>query len=125
VTREDVAGWLERYVEAWRSYNREQIGDLFSEDAEYSFYPYEEPRRGREAIVDGWFEGKDEPGTWEAEYAPVVIDGQLAVATGRSSYRDEPQGEVKRVYFNCFLMRFDDDGRCSEFTEWFMQQPEA
>jgi SnoaL-like domain len=124
LTHEDVQSWLDRYVEAWHSYDRAQIGGLFSEDAEYRFYPYEEARRGREAIVDGWFEGKDEPGTWEAQYSPFAINGQRAVATGRSSYRDDPQGEIKRVYHNCFLMRFDDDGRCAEFTEWFMQEPE-
>jgi ketosteroid isomerase-like protein len=126
MTHDEVAKWLERYVEAWHSYGREQIGDLFSEDAECRYYPYEEPpRRGREAIVESWFEGKDEPGTFEAEYRPVAVDGQTVVATGRSSYRDEPGGEIKRVYYNCFVMRFDDDGRCAEFTEWFMLQPDA
>jgi ketosteroid isomerase-like protein len=125
MTAADVSQWLDRYVEAWQSYDRENIGELFSESAEYRFYPYEEPRRGREAIVEGWFEGKDEPGTFEAEYHPVAIDGQTAVATGRSSYRDEAGGEIKRIYYNCFVMRFDDDGLCAEFTEWFMQQPDA
>jgi ketosteroid isomerase-like protein len=125
MTREEVTQWLARYVDAWRSYDREQIGKLFAEDAEYRFYPYEEPKRGREAIVEGWFEGKDEPGTFEAEYHPVAVEGQAAVAVGHSSYRDEPGGEIKRVYYNCFVMRFDDDGRCREFTEWFMLQPDA
>lgn len=123
--REAVAKWLDRYVEAWRSYDRDQIGELFAEDAEYHFYPYEEPRRGRAAIAEGWFEGKDDPGTFEATYEPVAIDGDTAVATGRSSYRDEAGGEIKRVYFNCFVMRFDTDGRCTEFTEWFMLRPAA
>jgi hypothetical protein len=30
---------------------------------------------------------------------------------------------VEREYHNCFVMRSDDDGRCADFTEWFMQQP--
>jgi ketosteroid isomerase-like protein len=125
MTRDEVARWLDRYIEAWRSYDREQIGDLFTEDVEYRYYPYDEPQRGRDAVVESWFEGQDEPDTFEAEYRPVAIDGQSVVAVGRSSYRDEPEGEIKRVYYNCFVMRFDDDGRCLEFTEWFMQQPDA
>ena len=125
MTHDEVAAWLKRYVDAWHSNDREQIGDLFAEDAEYRFYPYEEPRRGREAIVDAWFEEPDEARTFEAEYRPVAVDGQVAVAVGRSSYRDEPDGEIKRVYENCFVMRFEDDGRCREFTEWFMLQPDA
>jgi hypothetical protein len=27
------------------------------------------------------------------------------------------------VYDNCFVMRFDFDGLCSEFTEWFIERP--
>jgi hypothetical protein len=46
------------------------------------------------------------------------------VATGRSRYFDQ-DGAVEREYHNCFVMRFDGEGRCAEFTEWFMQQPRA
>jgi hypothetical protein len=28
-----------------------------------------------------------------------------------------------RAYDNCFVMRFDSDGRCREFTEWYMKRP--
>ena len=125
--------WLDRYLAAWQSYEREQIGELFSEDAVYRFHPYDEPVVGRRAVVEAWLgegghEGapdRDEPGTYEAEYHPVAVDGDTVVATGRSAYREQPGGEVNEVYFNCFVMRFDADGRCVEFTEWFMLQPEA
>ena len=57
---------------------------------------------------------------------PVAIDGDTAVATGSSTYTDcEPGGEVDKVYDNCFVIRFDDDGRCAEFTEWYMERPDA
>lgn len=125
MTHDDLQAWLDRYVEAWRSYDREQIGDLFAAGAEYRYHPYDEPRQGREAIVESWFEGQDEPGTWEAEYSPVAVDGQTAVATGRSSYRDEADGEIKRSYYNCYVMRFDDEGRCAEFNEFFMLRKDA
>jgi hypothetical protein len=120
-----VSEWMRRYVEAWKAYDRELIGDLFSEQASCRYYPYAEPVRGREAIVESWFEDRDADGTFEAEYEPYAVDGERAVVTGTSSYRDEAGGEIKRVYFNCFAMRFDAEGRCAEFTEWFMLQPEA
>jgi hypothetical protein len=53
---------------------------------------------------------------------PLTVDGDLAVATGRSRYFAS-DGSVERKYHNCFVMRFDGDGRCADFTEWFMQQP--
>jgi hypothetical protein len=118
MTREDVDRWLERYVVAWRSYDREAIGDLFSEDASYRYHPYDaEAVEGRGAIVDLWLEDRDEPGSWEASYEAYAVEGDRAVAVGTSSYAS---GDV---YDNVYLLRFDDDGRCAEFTEWFMKRP--
>jgi ketosteroid isomerase-like protein len=132
MTHEQVAAWLERYVEAWLTYDREQIADLFSEDAVCRYHPYDQPIEGRDAVVESWFgegghEGapdRDAPGTYEASYRPVAVDGDVAVATGISRF-DQPGGEERNVYYNCFLMRFDDDGRCAEFTEYFMLEPDA
>ena len=45
------------------------------------------------------------------------------MAVGSSSYSEEPGGPVTTVYDNCYVMRFDADGRCREFTEWFMKRP--
>jgi hypothetical protein len=77
---------------------------------------------GRAAIVAAWLGDKDAPGTYQAQYAPLAIDGDLAVATGRSRYLNS-SGAVEREFHNCFVMRFDERGQCSEFTEWFMQTP--
>jgi hypothetical protein len=118
VTRGDVQGWLDRYVAAWQSYDRGAIGELFSEDASYRYHPYDEPVVGREAIVESWFEEPDAPGSFEARYEPYAVDGDRAVAVGTSSYASGA------IYDNVYLLRFDADGRCAEFTEWFMKRPE-
>src|SRR5204863_399430 len=68
-------------------------------------------------------EARDQPGTYDAFYRCVAADDDMAVAIGSSSYKDSPDGPVVRVYDNCFVMRFDEEGRCREFTEWFMQRP--
>ncbi len=121
-----VTQWLARYVEAWRTYDAEAIGALFSEDAVYRFHPWdegEETVRGREAIVSNWLEEPDEPGSWEAAYRPWTVDGERAVAVGTSRYlatEDAPEA----VYHNVFLLRFDDDGRCREFTDVYMRRPD-
>ena len=113
-----MQAWLDAYVDAWRTYDRTAIERLFSVDASYAYHPYdEEPLRGREAIVANWLEQPDEAGSWEAAYRPLLIDGDRAVATGETRYAD---GDV---FSNLWILRFDDDERCSEFVEWFMQQP--
>jgi len=123
--------WLDRYVRAWLTYEPGQIGELFSEDVEYRYHPYDDPVVGREAVVASWLgdtsepgaSSRDEPGTYEASYAPVAVDGEVVVATGTSSYREDPGGPVVRVFHNCFVMRFGPDGRCREFTEYYMKRP--
>jgi ketosteroid isomerase-like protein len=124
--RTEVQHWLDSYVAAWKSYDANLIAELFSEDVEYRYHPYDEPVRGREAVVAAWLgEGdpnvastRDKPGTYDASYKPVAVDGDVAVAVGESRYT-----EPEAVYDNCYVLRFDAEGRCSAFTEWFMKRP--
>jgi ketosteroid isomerase-like protein len=123
--------WLDRYVAAWLSYDRDAIGALFSEDVSYRYHPYDEPIIGRGPVVASWLgesdddraSSRDEPGTYDAAYAPVAVDGDVVVATGSSTYRDTPEGPVTREFSNCFVMRFKGDGRCREFTEYYAKRP--
>jgi hypothetical protein len=76
----------------------------------------DEPIRGRIAIVASWLEGKDTPGGYEASYDPPAIDGDLAVANGRSRYyKDASKSELVHEYDNIFLIRFGGRGRCRSF----------
>jgi ketosteroid isomerase-like protein len=120
-TRAAVADWLDRYVQAWRTYDPAAIGELFSEDATYAYHPWDEqPVSGRDAIVANWLEDQDAPGSWEAAYEPLAVDGDVAIATGRTRYTN-PDGSVRDEYYNSFVLRFDGEGRCVAFTEWFMK----
>jgi SnoaL-like domain len=122
VTRDDVSRWLERYVAAWKSYDRAEIEALFGETALYRYHPWDEPVVGAAAIADDWLKDQDEPGSFDASYECYAVDGDRAVAVGSSTYFDAG-GVVEKVYDNVYLLRFDADGRCVDFTEWFMQRP--
>ena len=115
-----VQKWLDDYISAWKSYDPAAIGALFTEDATYKYNPYDEPVRGREVIVANWLENRDKPNTYSAEYKPIAVDGNTAVANGRSHYFKE-DGTPFRQFDNIFVMEFDNQGRCMAFTEWFMQ----
>ena len=95
--REGAQRWLDRYVAAWRSYDRDEIAGLFADDVAYRYHPF----------------------------APVAVDGDTVVATGRSTYREAPQGPVTEIFDNCFVIRFDAAGRCREFTEYYIKQPKT
>jgi ketosteroid isomerase-like protein len=129
--RQAAQHWLDRYVDAWISYDGADIAALFSEDVAYRYHPADEPIIGREAVVASWLgeletddaSTRDAPGTYEAAYSPVAVDGDTVVATGTSRYREEPSGPVVRTYDNCFVMRFDGEGRCRDFTEFYLRRP--
>ncbi len=116
-TEDQVQAWLDAYVAAWRSNDRDEILKLFADDVSYAYHPYDEPLRGAEAVADSWLADRDEAGTWEAEYAPALISGQEAIVTGETRYTG---GEV---FSNLWQLEFDADGRCRRFVEWYVLQP--
>jgi hypothetical protein len=119
--RAAVADWLKSYVRAWETYQPDAIGDLFSEAATYVYHPFDEPIVGRDAIVASWLADPDAPGTYEGSYEPIAIDGNVAVANGRSRYfKDSSRSELIKQWDNIFVIEFDKDGRCRSFREWYV-----
>ena len=121
--RARVIAWLDAYVHAWKTYSPQAIGSLFSEDASYSYDPFSEPIRGRIAIVASWLEHPDPDGTYDGHYEPIMIEGDRAVANGRSRYFEQDGTTPKAEWDNLFILRFDEEGRCKEYREWYMQRP--
>jgi SnoaL-like domain len=120
--RSEAQRWLERYVEAWRSNDATIIEGLFSKDVSYRYHAYDEPIVGRDELVRSWLESPDDPDSWEASYTPFVVEGDRMVATGTSRYF--PVGEFpERLFYNVFLIEFDDEGRCREFLEYYLKEP--
>lgn len=120
----EVQNWLDRYLEAWARNDPELIAALFTESAVYRFRPYGGDDRkavGVEEIVRSWIDFDEDPSMWEASFRPYAVDHDRAVAVGTSRYFNAgEQGD--ELYHNCFLLRFED-GRCAEFTEYWMLEP--
>ncbi len=132
--RSAVQAWLDRYVEAWKSYDPDAIGSLFAEDATYRYHPFDSDDavvRGRDAIVRAWVEpegnasSRDAANSFDAHYEPYAVDGDRAVSVGWSRYwSDGTRSKHERTYDNVYLLRFDDEGRCVDFTEWYVKRPD-
>ncbi len=120
--RAAFAAWLERYVDAWRLDDPLAIGDLFSPDVRYAFGPFDEAVVGRPAVVAAWLDDPDDPESWQADYEVLAVDGDAFVAHGRTRYLTDDRRAVDREFANVFVCRFDDDGRCREFTEYYMRR---
>ena len=127
--REDVQIWLDRYIAAWSTYDEKAIGDLFAEEDEYRYHPYDEPIRGRAEIVRAWVapdgneSSRDDPDSWTAHYDVWAFDGERAAAMGETRYTN-PDGSFRDLYYNFWALRFDGHGKCVEFVEYYMELPE-
>jgi ketosteroid isomerase-like protein len=115
VRREDAEAWVDRYVAAWRSNEPDDIRSLFSDDARYFTAPHREPWTGVDAIVEGWLDRKDEPGTWDFRSDVIGTDGSVAFVRGWTTSRVEPDCS------NLWVITLGPDGRASEFVEWWME----
>jgi ketosteroid isomerase-like protein len=120
--REALRSWLDRYEAAWRSNDARTVRALFTDDATYRWHPWDEPARGADAITHAWLEEPDEPDSWTLTCEPVAVDGDTGVAQCVTTYA-ATANEPARTYHNIFLVRLTDDGRASEFTEFFMEAP--
>lgn len=123
INKASVTAWLQAYIQAWKSYDEKAIGELFSENVIYSYHPYRESVRGRDAIVDLWIKDSDPQGTYDGYYEPLLIEGDRAVTHGRSSYFEEDGKTLKTEFDNIFVLQFDEQGRCAEYSEWYMERP--
>ncbi|MFQ5795459.1 MAG: nuclear transport factor 2 family protein [Candidatus Bipolaricaulia bacterium] len=114
--RNEFGSWIEGYIKAWNSNDPEEIGGLFAEDGLYYTEPYAEPWRGRQEIVTEWLGRKDEPGTFEFRYEILGVYDNLSVLRGWTKYLDP----VKE-YSNIWIVRLNENGQCTEFTEFWMK----
>lgn len=120
--RDDLERWLDAYERLWRTAGSDRLSEIFSEDASYSPGPFEEPRRGLDAIAELWESerlGPDE--SFEMDSEVVAVDGDTAVA--RIEVRYGPPRD--RLYRDLWIVRFGPDGRCTRFEEWPFWPPGA
>ena len=95
----------------------DELAGLFTEDAVYDPQTAGGEWEGIEEIVARWQEVDDDEDNWDFEWLPLVETDDLAIVTARTRYF-----EPELSYRNLFIIRFADDGRCSDFTEWYIEE---
>ncbi|MGH8945112.1 MAG: nuclear transport factor 2 family protein [Acidimicrobiia bacterium] len=109
--------WMDGYVLAWSSNEEEHIRALFTEEAVYDPQTAGGEWYGIDAIVANWQDIDDDEDDWMFQWRPLVETDDLAVVTGTTRYLDPPAD-----YRNLFVIRFAEDGRCHDFTEWYIEE---
>ena len=115
IDRAAVRRWVDGYLQAWSTNDPDELAALFTEDARYWTLPTRPPIEGRDAIIRDWLDRADQPGTWTARLDILAVDGDVAVVQGEVDYAGSDDD-----FANLWVIKFADDGRCAEFTEWWI-----
>ena len=115
MTLDGLGRWLTRYVEACVHNDSAAVEELFADGAVYWPEPFGTPWRGRAEIAAHWVEDPAAHTGFSASATPLAVAGDVGVADWWAAY---PAMGVE--YRSAFLMRFDDEGRCTEFREWYV-----
>ena len=113
--RATVLRWLAGYEAAWRAPGTEALASLFTTEASYLQSPYAQPVTGLTEI--GWMweaerQGPDEAFSLATDI--LAVDGPVAVVRAEVRYGDP----LRQEYRDLWVIRLDDDGRCTWFEEW-------
>lgn len=112
--------WMDGYVLAWSTNDREDIEALFTAEAVYDPQTADGEWEGIDEIVKRWQEVEDQEDNWDFEWLPLVETDEVAVVTGKTRYL-----EPATSYRNLFVIRFAEDGRCYDFTEWYIEEDDG
>ena len=122
IDRQTIHTWIEGYQRAWQTDDRQMIGRLFAEDARYFLTPFDDPWQGRAAIVERFRKEPEPTERWTFRYEVQAVEGLTAIIRGWTHYLDETTGAPGPEFSNTWLVKFDADARCCEFTEWYMRR---
>lgn len=129
LTPDDVRAWVDAHDAAWRSNDADEIGRLFTEDGVYHLGPWEGPWRGyigpivgRAAIAEAWVTAFDPDERFDATTEVIAIDGRRGVVRRTITYAGS--GREPPTRYDCvWVIDLDDEGRCREYQEWFVEEP--
>jgi hypothetical protein len=114
---ERLDAWMDGYVLAWSTNDSDHISALFTPSAVYDPQTGDGEWDGLDEIIERWQEIDDREDNWDFEWRPVVETEEVAVVAARVRYFDPPAS-----YRNLFVIRFGEDGRCDDFTEWYIEE---
>ena len=113
-----VTWWIDGYRRAWESNEPDEIRALFTDEAIYRNRPDDpSPAVGADAIVAHWLEEADPPGSTTFEWSVVAEQDDAVVVQCVTGY---PSGPKQGIYDNLWVIRFAEDGRAREFTDWWL-----
>jgi hypothetical protein len=112
----DLGTWVEAYRQAWVEMDPEAAADLFTDDATYRSFIFDEPHVGRDGVRSYWSEVTATQAEVQVTMGRPTVDGPRAAVEFWTTMENSGE-EVTLV--GCLLLIFDDDGRCRSLNEYY------
>ena len=120
-TKAQVIAWSEAYRVAWETADSAAVGALFSADANYRSNIFEEPHAGRQGVEDYWTSVTAVQSDVKVWMGSPVIEGERVIV---EFWTRMLVGGSELTLPGCLLMRFDEDGLCTDLREYWQTLPE-
>ena len=113
-----AADLLERYGQAWQTFDGDAWTDQFTDDVEYHEDPFAEPMVGHNALRAYLLEAAERQQDVEFTVERHWVSGSTVLAVWHASYVQ--RSDLARARLAGFLtMELADDGRIARFREWW------
>ena len=117
-TLDVLNAWLEKYRRAWESRNPVTAADLFTDDAEYYWTPFEEPKRGPGEIARAWEDATSRQQDVHFSYTILAITDATGIVHWHTAFTRMTTG--KHVELDGIIIaEFDENHKCRVFREWW------
>ncbi|MFP3914966.1 MAG: nuclear transport factor 2 family protein [Actinomycetota bacterium] len=108
--------WLEGYRRAWEEADDDAVVELFTEDAEYLSYIYDEPHRGRDGVRAYWQGVTSTQSNVAVRMGRPIVDGDRVAAEWWTTMENDGSPVTLS---GCLLGEFDAAGLCRRLREYW------
>ena len=120
LTTASLAKWLAGYERAWESRDAARAAELFTPNATYHEMPFDAPKVGQAGIREYWSSVTADQRDIDFKSQVISVTGQTGVAHWSATFT----AAGARVELDgVFVLKFAEDGRCSELREWWHLKP--
>ena len=125
MTEIELSNWLDKYASAWEHQDADAVTSIFTEKGTYAWGPFTDPIRGREAIRAAWDHAtKGQQEDIKFGYETLAVTKSRGIARWWASMTVKSTGQAVRME-GIFLITLTAEGLCSEFREWWNEDPPA
>jgi SnoaL-like domain len=122
---ESFNSWLEAYGRAWQTRDAHAAAALYTETATYQVTPFDEPIRGKLAILEYWQGVVSTEQDIEFGFEVLAVTESAGIARWWASFMRVPPALPTKLD-GIFLIEMNDAGLCTSLREWWVkQQPQC